>query len=292
MHSIIFFGSDQYSAFVLSHLLEDKNLQIEAVITDQKTGGTPVEQLAKKHNLDIFYYPELPPTISDQTIGLCASFDHLVPKETMQHFNGRLYNLHPSLLPQYRNVSPIQYALAMGDSVTGITLFKISDGIDNGEIVGQIEESVHLNDTTLTLSTRLFPQGAKLFSDLIKNELKPLPLPKRDLPKLIFTRRLTRDAGHIEWPVLQKLFANQSVKPEETNNHLLRLRLTHNPSESSNILHDFVRALTPWPTVWSLAQTKKGQQRLVVESVLPKLCIKLAGKPKAISWSDFEQYYL
>lgn len=101
----------------------------------------------------------------------------------------------------------------MGDTVTGITLFRISSGIDNGEIIAQADEPILPTDTTLTLTPRLFQKGANLFlrSDLVgcKPDQKPTRSPTRNashsdvggdlegVPQ-IFTKRLTRDSGFDE----------------------------------------------------------------------------------------------
>jgi methionyl-tRNA formyltransferase len=314
MSHLIFFGSDQYSAIVIDKLIASQKFAHITIVTDrgkpkdreQAVEPNPVEKLANQHNIKVLHYPtnqdEMSKFISILKVelsnipplGLCTSFDHLVPAEIIELFNGHLYNLHPSLLPQYRNVAPIQYALALGDSETGITLFKISTGIDNGEIVGQVQEPVLPTDITPTLSTRLFKKGAELFLELMQNKLTPLPsaISTPTPAKLIFTRRLTRDSGHIEWPVLQKLVENKLVTKEETTNHLLKLRLSRSTQDPQSILHDLVHALTPWPGVWTIIPTKKGDLRLSIESVLPNLTVKLAGKPKGIAWQEFVKYYL
>ncbi|MFH2085583.1 MAG: formyltransferase family protein [bacterium] len=277
-------------------------------MTDQSHDSTPVEKLAIKHNLKVSYYPIFDHSlITKNTLGLCASFDHLLPTEIIQLFAGKLYNLHPSLLPQYRNVSPVQYAIALGDHETGITLFCISAGIDNGQIVAQVSEPILPTDTTPTLTSRLFEKGSQLYLNFLHTNKSTGTLENRNTRKPIFTHRLTRDSGHLEWPILQKLLANQLISPTNTKNELLSLRLGSDlkecakPAESSAgrsdphgtlILHDLIRALTPWPGVWTTAPTKKGDLHLSIESVLPKLTVKLAGKPKPISYSDFNKYYL
>jgi len=292
MHTLIFFGSDKYSAVVLSHLLTANSIQLTAIVTDKQPDQSPVEKLANKHNLDIAYYPDFDHSlITGDTLGLCASFDHLIPKEIIAKFAGRLYNLHPSLLPQYRNVSPVQYSIAMGDQVTGITLFHISPGIDDGEIIAQAEERVQDDDTTLTLTPRLFEKGAQLFLSYEPcNPNNNYKVRNFAIPgKLIFTHRLTRDSGYLEWSVLSKLLSGKPIKVDESKNELLVLRLTHH--NQGPILSDLLRALTPWPGVWSNVPTKKGELRVTLESLAP-ITVKLASKPKPISYSDFAKYYL
>jgi methionyl-tRNA formyltransferase len=300
MQSLIFFGADQYSTVALNAIIESKKCAIVAVVTDrgkpkgkeQLVEDSPVEKLAKKHNIKVFYYPDFNHSlITKDTLGLCASFDHLIPAETIKLFDGNLYNLHPSLLPQYRNVSPVQYAIILGDKTTGITLFRIAPTIDNGEIIAQSEEGIRDDDTTQSLTPRLFKKGAELFLLALENGFTAIQENRATAPsKLIFTHRLTRDSGYIEWSALQSLLSNKFPSPSDTKNELLNLRLIHNPD--GDILHDLLRALTPWPGIWTIALTRKGDIRLSIESVPPKLTVKVAGKPNPISYSDFVTYYL
>ncbi len=296
MQPITFFGSDQYSVVVLKQLAVSDKLQILAVVTDLKSPPNPVESLAHELNLPVITYSDLlsnPRSLSP--LGLTASFPHLFPPELISLFpHGHLYNLHPSLLPQYRNVAPVPYALAMGDKTTGITIFRIGTGIDNGEIVAQIEEPILPTDTTPILLNRLFAKGANLFLSWFTDKLtnRPADLPNRwRADELIFTHKLTRKSGYLEWPVLQKLLANQPISINETQNELIRLRLIHHPDRTANILPDLVRALAGYEKVWTLADTTKGQLQLSLESLDPVM-VKLSGRPKAILWKDFTKYYL
>ena len=328
MHSLIFFGSDQYSAIVLNALLSSTThstrYTVDCVVTDrskpvgreQKVEPNPVEKLAVTHKLKVLYYPDKKEEMNNfidtlysilntvyshtDVVGLCASFDHLVPSGVINLFDGQLFNLHPSLLPQYRNVSPVQYALALGDAETGITLFRITTGIDNGEIIAQVAEPIHADDTTPTLTSRLFELGANLFlGELSTPGVKGAPHSGSVIPpdQLIFTHRLTRDSGYLEWPVAQRLLAGEPVSPAETANELLKLRLSRPLHDPRSTIHDLIRALTPWPGVWTIAKTKKGELRI---SLVPNLrstihdlpSILISGKPKPISWSDFTKYYL
>jgi methionyl-tRNA formyltransferase len=71
-------------------------------------------------------------------------------------------NLHASLLPKYRGAAPIQWAIAMGESVTGVTTMRIDAGLDTGDILLQSEERIAPKDTALTLAPRLAQTGAEL----------------------------------------------------------------------------------------------------------------------------------
>jgi methionyl-tRNA formyltransferase len=71
-------------------------------------------------------------------------------------------NLHGSLLPKYRGAAPIQWAIAMGESVTGVTTMRIDAGLDTGAILQQAEERIAPEDTAATLAPRLAQTGAEL----------------------------------------------------------------------------------------------------------------------------------
>jgi methionyl-tRNA formyltransferase len=71
-------------------------------------------------------------------------------------------NLHASLLPKFRGAAPIQWAIAMGESITGVTIMRINAGLDTGDILLQGEERLHPEDTALTLAPRLAQTGAEL----------------------------------------------------------------------------------------------------------------------------------
>jgi methionyl-tRNA formyltransferase len=88
-------------------------------------------------------------------------------------------NLHASLLPKYRGAAPIQWAIARGETVTGVTTMRIDAGLDSGDILLQAEERINPEDTTLTLTPRLAQSGAELIistlAGLKKGTITPRP---------------------------------------------------------------------------------------------------------------------
>ncbi len=71
-------------------------------------------------------------------------------------------NLHGSLLPKYRGAAPIQWAIARGETITGVTSMRIDAGLDTGDILLQAEERIRPEDTAVTLAPRLAQTGAEL----------------------------------------------------------------------------------------------------------------------------------
>src|SRR5436190_18152801 len=77
-------------------------------------------------------------------------------------------NLHASLLPKYRGAAPIQWAIARGESVTGVTTMKIDAGLDTGDILLQKEIAIAIDDTAETLAPRLAATGANLMLETLR----------------------------------------------------------------------------------------------------------------------------
>lgn len=290
MTPLYYFGSDRYARVVLDYLHTHSDLDITH-FSDLKsfTNGVMVQwpACAGRSNGAI-------------PLGLAASFPYLFPPDVISAFGGHLYNLHPSLLPQYRNVAPVPYALAMGDTETGITLQKIDAKIDHGEIIAQIKEPIHLTDTTPILLDRLFTKGTALFLDWLADNptiRSTDSLICQSADNLIFTKKITAESGNLEWPVVLKLLNGESILPSDTTNPLINLRLTHFPHHTENILPDLIRALTGYEKVWTIAPTKKGALRISftlgdIQNSINDIQVLLPGKPRPISWSDFAQYYL
>ena len=77
-------------------------------------------------------------------------------------------NLHASLLPKYRGAAPIQWAIANGESVTGVTTMRIDAGLDTGDILLQREMPILREDTAETLALRLAAVGAELMVETLR----------------------------------------------------------------------------------------------------------------------------
>jgi methionyl-tRNA formyltransferase len=88
-------------------------------------------------------------------------------------------NVHASLLPKYRGAAPVQWAIAMGESVTGVTIMRIDAGLDTGDILLQREEAIRPADTAETLAPRLAASGAELLVEALRKlrsgEITPRP---------------------------------------------------------------------------------------------------------------------
>lgn len=94
---------------------------------------------------------------------LVAGCYHMIPRQRRDL--APAYGLHASLLPDYSGGAPLVWALIIGESKTGITLFQVDDGMDSGPIVGQKEEPTYPNDTIATLYRRIEDRGLELLKE-------------------------------------------------------------------------------------------------------------------------------
>ena len=123
---------------------------------------------------------------------------HILPKSWRNL--APAYGMHASLLPNYSGGAPLVWAMINGEKKTGITLFKMDDGIDSGPIVGQKEEAIHLSDTISTLYSRIEDRGLELLDEhlplLVINKAKLKPQPENG--RKIMPQRSPKD-GIIDW---------------------------------------------------------------------------------------------
>lgn len=95
-------------------------------------------------------------------VAVVVAFGMIVPEDVLAMAPHGFVNIHFSLLPRWRGAAPVQRAIAEGDSVTGVTLMKMDEGLDTGGIIDQVEVVIEDGDNTDTLTERLAEAGAAL----------------------------------------------------------------------------------------------------------------------------------
>lgn len=99
---------------------------------------------------------------------IVVGYGRIIPQwmiDLPQHGN---LNLHASLLPKYRGAAPIQWAIANGESITGVTTMRIDAGLDTGDILMQSEMAILPDDTAETLAPKLASAGAELMIETLR----------------------------------------------------------------------------------------------------------------------------
>ena len=210
---IVYMGTPEFAVAPLESLL-DNGYNVVGVVTvpdkpagrGQRLGESAVKLFAKERGLNLLQ----PPLLRDPDF--LASLEALkadlfivvafrmLPKVVWSMPRLGTFNLHGSLLPQYRGAAPINWAIINGESRSGVTTFMIDEEIDTGGILLQRETPIAPDETVGTLYDRLMHMGAKLVLEtvegLMEGTLKPHPQ-KAENPKP--APKLTKELSHINW---------------------------------------------------------------------------------------------
>ncbi|MCX7905893.1 MAG: methionyl-tRNA formyltransferase [Elusimicrobiales bacterium] len=176
----IFLGTPQLAAEIFEYLLKN-NISFDALITspDKPVGRKqiitppPTKIVALKYGIKVFQ-PKNKDEL-DNVIG-CINPDYafvvaygiIIKKETLNKAKIGFFNLHFSLLPAYRGADPIRWAILNGEEETGITVFKIDEGIDTGLILLQEKIKINNNETAKELITKLTILGKDAMYKAVK----------------------------------------------------------------------------------------------------------------------------
>jgi len=164
--------------------------------------ASPVAQWAKTQNL-LTYKPESASLISelvkDLDLVITIGYGFILPESILQVPRNGFINLHFSLLPRWRGAAPAQRAIESGDSVTGVTVFKLDKGMDTGPIyvTEQIPLSPDVNSGELLLTLAKLGVGPVLQTlDLIMAGTEPKVQSEVGATR---AEKLSKEEGHIDW---------------------------------------------------------------------------------------------
>ena len=100
-----------------------------------------------------------------------AGFMRIIPDDFVARWQGRMVNIHPSLLPKYKGLKTYEACLAAGDSISGATVHLVSPDLDSGEILGQVEVAVLPGDTAEALADRILIAEHQLYPRVLEQYL-------------------------------------------------------------------------------------------------------------------------
>jgi methionyl-tRNA formyltransferase len=241
---VVFMGTPDFAVPALEYLVTS-DYQVVGVYTRQdKAAGrgqllaaSPVKKAAAKFNLPVIQPHTLkaPEAVAELTalrpdLIAVAAFGQILPLQVLNTPRFGCLNIHPSLLPRYRGVSPIPAAIMAGDEFTGVSIMLLDAGTDTGPILSQAQVPVLPADTTGSLTHKLSIVGAQLLVDALprwtSGQLKPR---SQDNAAATYCRKLTKEDGLIDWQL------------------------------PAAVLERRIRALSPWPgafTTWQGKQLK------------------------------------
>jgi methionyl-tRNA formyltransferase len=129
-----------------------------------------------------------------------AAYGKILPKAVLELPRFGCLNVHASLLPKYRGAAPVNWAIARGEKVTGITIIRMDEGMDTGDILLTREIPIDYDDTGETLTEKLSLAGAELLLQAIaglkKGYLRPL---KQDEASATYAPMLKKEDGRVDW---------------------------------------------------------------------------------------------
>lgn len=168
---IAIIGQQDFGKAVLEAFLARGDTVAGVFVAPEKEGAKPdpMKIAAQEKGLKLFQFPSLKSPEATQAmkeldadIGIMAFVLQFAPQEFVNIPKHGTIQYHPSLLPKYRGPSSINWPLARGDKKTGLTIFRPTDGLDEGPVVLQKETDVSENDTLGSVYfDRLFPMGVK-----------------------------------------------------------------------------------------------------------------------------------
>ena len=304
---IIFFGTPEYVLPVLEQLHKKiKNRigsPIVGVVTQspkpvgrgKKMTFSPVDAWAHSRRIPIYYKSlDLLSKAKEADLGVLVAYGEIIPEAVIKNFKYGILNVHPSLLPQFRGASPVQAAIASGETQTGVTIIKLDSKLDHGPILSQFKEEVFAQDTTDSLRARLFQRSADVLVELLGPYTKGKITPRTQEDKKATSTTLVKKAhGFVPPKYLAACLLGKSLRQDWEVPFIKDFSLTPSPDSINN----FIRSMFPWPGAWSYIRlSERESKRLKIlkahreETKLILDEVQLEGK-NPVSWQEFAAGY-
>ncbi len=261
---ILYMGTPDFAVEPLKRLTEN-GYNIVGVVTvpdkpagrGQKISQSAVKQYAQQQNIRVLQPEKLrdPEFISEieqlkPDLSIVVAF-RMLPKIVWSIPRLGTFNLHASLLPDYRGAAPINWAIINGDKVSGVTTFLIDEEIDTGNILLNQQVNIDDNDSAGDLHDKLMFVGANLVEQTViqlaagkvnsipQHELIAQSHENRPAPKLF------KDTTRIDW------------------------------NQPASSVHNFIRGLSPYPAAWCQLINEQGEA--VSTKIFKSELVKVAG---------------
>jgi methionyl-tRNA formyltransferase len=241
---IVFFGSPASALPSLEKLLEAGH-RIELAITqpDKPSGRgkaftcSPVKELALKQAIPVLQPIKIRQDESalkaikkiNPDINVVVAYGQIIPASIIYLPRFRSINVHFSLLPKYRGAAPVQWSILKGEEKTGVTIFELTEKMDEGDILSREEVEILPRENSWQLETRLAHIGATLLVETLEGieNIRRIP---QDHSQASYAPRLKKEQGRIDW------------------------------TKDALAIDRMVRAYTPWPGAFTFF---KGQRMII-----------------------------
>ncbi|MGQ8874050.1 methionyl-tRNA formyltransferase [Paenibacillus sp. TSA_86.1] len=222
--NIVFMGTPEFAVPSLDMLMAEGYHVVGVVTQPDKPQGrkkvltpTPVKAAAERYGLPVFQPvklrdPEAVARLAEWKPDLIvtAAFGQILPKAVLDMPVRGCVNVHGSLLPKYRGGAPIQRSIINGESVTGVTLMYMAEGLDTGDMISRVEVPITDEDTSGTMFVKLSEAGSKLLQAemprLIAGQTTAVP---QDDEQASYARNLTREDEKLDWSRTSRELFNQ-----------------------------------------------------------------------------------
>jgi methionyl-tRNA formyltransferase len=211
---VAFLGTPKFAVPSLERLVQS-GFDIPAVLTQpdrpkgrgQRLVAAPVKDTARRlglpvHQPDRLNRPEVIAFLKRLQVDAMAvvAYGKIIPQAIIDIPALGIVNVHSSLLPKYRGAAPIQWAIANGETVTGVTTMLIDAGLDTGDILLMRETTLGAEETAVELSERLATMGADLLAETLSSLAKgQIVRRKQDHEQASLAPILTKEDGLIDW---------------------------------------------------------------------------------------------
>lgn len=246
---IVFMGTPEFAVGILDTICQNK-YEVVGVITaadkpagrGQKVSTSAVKEYAVANNLRLLQ----PTNLKDEAfieelqslnanLFVVVAF-RMLPEVVWKMPKLGTFNLHASLLPQYRGAAPINWAIINGEEKTGVTTFFIDDKIDTGAMILQTETSISKNETAGELHDRLMKIGSNTVLESLelieKDNTKPQQQDNSLITKTAY--KLNKDNCKIDW------------------------------SKSGLEIHNHIRGLSPYPASWCTLKDEENEWNIKI----------------------------
>lgn len=231
---LIFLGTPRFAVPSLEAVVEAGH-DVVAVLTQpdrpkgrgQTMAFSPVKESALRlglavHQPERIRRPEAQALLEQFRIDamVVVGYGQIIPQSVIDMAPLGIINVHASLLPKYRGAAPVQWAVANGETVTGVTTMRINQGLDTGDMLRRVETEIGPDETALELGERLAAMGARLLVETLSDLPAIAPEPQNDA-EASYAPVLKKEDGRIDWNL---------------------------PPSS---IHNRVRGFLPWPGAYS-----------------------------------------
>lgn len=267
---LAFMGTPEFAVASLNEIIAQGH-EVVAVYTQppapkgrgQVLTPSPVHQFAENLGLLV----RTPKSMKDDAaiaefceldIDACVvvAYGQILKKAVLDHPPLGCFNLHGSLLPRWRGAAPIQRAIMAGDDHTGVEIMRMTEGLDEGDVLLSARVDIHADDTAQTLHDRMAVAGAALWPVALAALDRGGAVFRPQLGEATYAKKITPQEARIDW------------------------------SRAAKTLDCHIRGLSPFPGAWCEMPSPKGPTRL-------KILLSTLGSAKGnigeiISLSPFE----